>query len=145
MVNSLRFLSDGDINTFPIRSERNYPPLCKTDSKESEHELASDYEDQEKEGDEEEPGDKSPYRSPRREGSPTNSEVRIGSDALYSRKRAQQRTDSVKNYIPPKQRISEQDVITTLLGTSRIDSSNLVKLGHTGWAVARDVFHPPYQ
>ena len=33
----------------------------------------------------------------------------------------------------------------TLLGKSRIDKSNLVKLGHAGWAVACEVFYPSHQ
>ena len=35
--------------------------------------------------------------------------------------------------------------MTTLLGSSRVDEPNLVKLGPTGWAVARKVFYPPQQ
>ena len=38
-----------------------------------------------------------------------------------------------------------QDVVNTLLGSSRVDKSYLVKLRQNGWAIACKVFHPPLQ
>ncbi len=69
-----------------------------------------------------------------------------GSRASKKRKLSPSRsTGSGRSGLTQKQKESVDDVITTLLGSSRVDESNFVKLSPAGWAVAREVFHPPQQ